>query len=114
MSTRLSACVAELRTRLTPEDEGSLWILFLDHAEGEVIMAAAFDRAMLHIDAEMIQSLRDMICEVPASAVLLAVPRADALPLTADKELVSCLLVSPPKSAPARRAGVISQIPGSR
>jgi hypothetical protein len=87
MSTWLSACVADVRTRLTEEDEDSLWLLFLDHAEGEVIMATAFDRAMVHVDAEMARNLWHLIRRIPAAAVLLVVPRGEGLPCKADLDL---------------------------
>jgi DNA repair protein RadC len=87
MSTWLSACVADVRTRLTPEDEGSLWVLFLDHPRGEVLIATAFDRVMDSIDAEMTRNLRHLIGRIPTASVLLVVPRGEGVPCKADLDL---------------------------
>jgi DNA repair protein RadC len=87
MSTWLSACVADVRTRLTPEDEGSLWVLFLDHPRGEVLIATAFDRVMDSIDAEMTRNLRHLIGKIPTASVLLVVPRGEGVPCKADLDL---------------------------
>jgi hypothetical protein len=94
MSTWLSACVTDVRTRLTPEDEGSLWVLFLDHPRGDVLIATAFDQAMDSIDAEMTRNLQHLIWMIPAAAVLLVVPRREGLPCKADLDLWQRLRLS--------------------
>lgn len=83
--------VRDLRVRLTPGDDGSLWLLFLDGPRGEVILATAVDDAMAHVDAQMTRNLIRVLGHVPAGAVLLAVPRADGRPLPVDRRLWSDL-----------------------
>lgn len=87
MSDWLGTCVHEVRTRLTEDDEGSLWILFLDRPEGEVLTAVAFDGAMEQIDATMTDNLQRLITAVSAPAVLLVVSRIDGQPRSSDIEL---------------------------
>ena len=76
-----------LRTQLRREDEGSLWLLFLDDPHGDVVLATSFEGAMAHVDAELTRNLVRIISHVPSAAVLLAVPRADGQPLNVDKRL---------------------------
>jgi hypothetical protein len=87
MSDWLGTCVREVRTRLTEDDEGSLWVLFLDRPGGEVLTAVAFDDAMEHIDAAMTGNLQRLINAVSAPAVLLVVPRVDGQPGNSEIEL---------------------------
>ncbi len=88
MSVWLDARVREVRRRLTSDDEGSLWVLFLDRPGGEVIIAAVFDRAMADLDPEVIRNLGHLIAVVSAPATLLIVPRADGAPHAMDAELL--------------------------
>lgn len=91
MPNWLDQRVCDLRVRLTPGEDGSLWLLFLDGPQGEVILASAFDDAMAHVDAQMTRNLVRILGHVPAVAVLLAVPRADGRPLPVDRQLWSDL-----------------------
>jgi len=91
MANWLDDRIYGLRGRLTPADEGSLWLLFLDGPRGEVILASAFADAMAHVDAQMTRNLVRILDHVPAVAVLLAVPRADGRPLPVDRQLWSDL-----------------------
>jgi hypothetical protein len=96
MATWLCERVSDVRARLRPDDEGSLWLLFLDHVQGEVILATAFDGIVDPSNFQMTRGLRRIISEVPSPAVLLVVPRADAQPLAADRDLWNGLSASPP------------------
>jgi hypothetical protein len=87
MATWLCEHVSDVRTRLCPDDEGSLWLLFLDQLQGEAILATAFDGIVDPSNFQVTRGLRRIISEVPSPAVLLVVPRADGLPLAVDKEL---------------------------
>jgi hypothetical protein len=95
MATWLCGLVSDVRARLRPDDEGSLWLLFLDQVQGEVIVATAFDSTVDPSNFEVTRGLRRIISEVPSPAVLLVVPRADGLPLAVDKELWSELNAAP-------------------
>jgi hypothetical protein len=95
MATWLCERVSDVRVRLRPDDEGSLWLLFLDHVQGEVILATAFDGIVDPSNFQVTRGLRRIISEVPSPAVLLVVPRADGLPLAVDNELWSELTASP-------------------
>ena len=89
MDLWLTARVAEVRRRLTPGDEGSLWILWLDAPQGEPLIAAAVDHATAELDAELLKNLAATIDEVGAAAVLLAVPRRLGVPDAVDRRLWS-------------------------
>lgn len=91
MPSWLDDRLRDLRGQLTPRDEGSLWLLFLDEPRGEVLLASAFAGAMAQVDAQMTRSLVRIIGQVPAAAVLLAVPRTDGQPLAVDRRLWSDL-----------------------
>jgi hypothetical protein len=97
VATWLDERVREVRTRFAPDDEGSLWLLFLSSDRGEVMVAAAFDGPVDLSDYQMVRNLRRVINAVPSPAVLLVIPRADGLPVAADKELWS-ELTAPPKT----------------
>lgn len=72
--------------RLTPSDEGSLWLLFFDDPCGEPVVASAIDGGMAHLD-EILPNLLMIIDDVGAKAVLLAVPRRSGRPQPVDRRL---------------------------
>jgi hypothetical protein len=87
MQSWLDQRVAELRARLTADDEGGLWLLLFDDPFGEPILAAAFDGAMWNMDAQLTRNLAMIIREVPAKSVLVAIPRSDGRPRAVDLHL---------------------------
>lgn len=87
MSTWLDDRIQDMRAHLTPADEGSLWLLLLDKPLGAVVLACAVDDAMTHLDAGMASNLARIVREVPATAMLLVVPRADGRPRDVDRWL---------------------------
>lgn len=89
MDMWLADRVAEIRTRLMPGDEGSLWILWLDGPQGEPVLACGIEGAMAELDDELVKNLATTIEEVGAAAVLLAVPRRVGVPDAVDRRLWS-------------------------
>ncbi len=79
--------VREIRTQLTREDEGALWVLFLDDPHGSPLLATPFHDAMEQMDRQLMANLAGVIKEVGSKAVLLAVPRQQGAPLKADRLL---------------------------
>ena len=87
MERWLSETIDEIRERLVPADEGSLWLLFFDEPLHEPLVASAFDGAMAHVDTQMIRNLAQIIDAAPADAVLVAVPRSDGVPRPVDRRM---------------------------
>jgi hypothetical protein len=85
MERWLSETINEIREKLTPSDEGSLWLLFFDEPLHEPLIASAFDDAMAHVDAQMTRNIAQIIDGAPADAVLVAVPRRDGVPRPVDR-----------------------------
>lgn len=82
-----SDTIDEIRERLTPGDEGSLWLLFFEEPLREPLVATAFDDAMAHVNARLPRNIAEIIDATPADAVLLAVPRQDGAPRPVDQQL---------------------------
>ena len=87
MDLWLSETIDEIRQRLAPGDEGSLWLLYFDEPLREPLLASAFDDAMAHVDSRLTRNIATIIEGVPVDAVLLAVPRRDGLPRAVDRQL---------------------------
>lgn len=83
--------VQEIRQQLTPQDDGSLWILYLEDPYGEALLASAVTDAMAQMDRQMTENLGMIITSVAPKAVLLVVPRRDGKPLAVDSQLWSDL-----------------------
>ncbi len=79
--------VQEIRQRLAPQDEGSLWIFYLEDPYGEALLASAVADAMAQMDRHMTENLAMIITSVAPKAVLLVVPRSDGKPLAVDSQL---------------------------
>lgn len=86
MELWLSQTIDEIRDRVMPDDEGSLWLLFFDEPLCEPLVGAAFDGAMAHVDSEMTRNIALIIDTAPADAVLVAVPRRDGAPRPVDRQ----------------------------
>ena len=93
MSSWRGERIAEIRGRLVANDEGALWLLFLDDPYGEPIFASAIDGAMAEMDAQLTRNVAAIINELGVKAVLLAVPRRDGRPLSVDRQLWSDLQI---------------------
>jgi hypothetical protein len=87
MDLWLSETIVEIRQRLQPNDEGSLWLLFFDEPLREPLVATAFDDAMAHIEGQLTRNIAHIIDGTPADAVLVAVPRRDGAPRPVDRQL---------------------------
>ena len=87
MDVWLKVTIDEIRERLQPNDEGSLWLLFFDEPLLEPLVATAYDDAMAHVDARLTENIAKIIDAVPADAVLVAVPRRDGAPGPLDRQL---------------------------
>jgi hypothetical protein len=86
MDRWLDETIDDIRERVQPGDEGSLWLLFFDEPPREPLVAAAFDDAMAHVDEQMIRNVAQIIDAAPAEAVLVAVPRRDGVPRPVDRQ----------------------------
>ena len=86
----LATFAAEIRDRLTPDDEGAIWALYLDR-EDRPLLASAIEDGMAHITDERLHALVYVLANVGAHAVLVAIPRRDGSPLDADRRLQRAL-----------------------
>lgn len=77
----------EIRTQLNPQDEGSLWVLFLDDPHGPPLLATPIEGAMDEMDGQLAGNLAMIINKVGSKAVLLAVPRRRGTPHKHDRQL---------------------------
>lgn len=77
----------EIRAQLKPQDEASLWVLFLDDPHGAPILAAPIEGAMDHLDRQLLVNLAMVIDNVGSKAVLLAIPRRGGTLEEADRQL---------------------------
>src|SRR4051812_8651392 len=89
-TTRIPALVAELRTRITPADEGSIWALYLD-ADHRPLLATAADDGLAQLDEQAIRTLAYVLGNVGADAVVVALPRSEGRPYDADRRLYRTL-----------------------
>ena len=85
MSTWLKETVAEIRERMTSDDEASLWTLFFDNPEGEPLLASAIDNAMNEMDDDGLRKFAWITKSIGVTAVLFAVIRADGKPRPEDR-----------------------------
>ena len=84
--TWLADRVAEIRERLTGDDEGDLWALFLD--EGNMpMLAIAVTRMLPELDETLLRNLAHILEDVGAAGVLLAIPRRRGAPMRVDRAL---------------------------
>lgn len=77
---------ADIRCNIEHGDEGAVWVLFADE-QRVVQMAIAIGPAGDELGAVEFDSLAAVIDEVDAPAVLIAIPRADGMPLACDWRL---------------------------
>ncbi|MGH8891488.1 MAG: hypothetical protein ACRDV3_17210 [Acidothermaceae bacterium] len=77
---------AEIRSKLRPCDEGAVWVLFADECR-VVQMAMAIEPDGTELGALEYDSLTQVIGDVDAPTVLIAVPRADGIPFASDWRL---------------------------
>jgi hypothetical protein len=87
MTTWLDARVAEIRERVAPDDEASLWTLFFSDPDGEPTVASAVTNAMNEIDIELVRRFAAIVDGVSATACLFAVVRDDGRPRPEDRQL---------------------------
>ena len=83
----LQARVTEIRSHMTPEDEGSHWSLFFDDPRAAPVVASAVDGAMKQMDDDLLRTIARIIGEVPAPACLVAVIRWDGTPRPGDHRM---------------------------
>lgn len=86
-TTWLDHRIAEVREKLTPADEASLWTLFFHVLQGQPAVACAIDGAMDEMDLDLLRKYAAIVNGVPAAGCLLAVIRADGRPRPADRQL---------------------------
>ena len=87
MSEWLEDRVVQIRERMTPDDEASLWTLFFDDPEGEPAVASVIDGAMHEMNLELVRRFAEVTADVGALAVLFAVIRRDGYPRPEDRQL---------------------------
>ena len=85
MSVWLEEMVTEIRERMTPEDEASLWTLFFDDPAGEPLAASAIDNAMNEMDDDGLGRFAWVTQSIGANACLFAVIRSDGKPRPEDR-----------------------------
>ena len=85
--------VQEVRARITPADEASLWTLFFSELDGEPIVASAVVGAMNEMDLELLRRLVEIAEGVGAEGCLFAVIRHDGRPQPVDIEAWRALRV---------------------
>ena len=83
----LEARVAEIRQRMTPDDDGSHWSMFFDDPHDAPVIASAVDGAMNEMDDCLLRSIARIIAEVPAPACLVAVIRQGGTPRPEDHQM---------------------------
>lgn len=79
--------IREIRERMMPDDEASLWTLIFDDPAGEPLLASAFEGAMSRLDLDWLSNFARILEEVGAAAYLLAVIRHDGRPRPEDQQL---------------------------
>lgn len=79
--------VAEIRVRMVPGDEASLWALLFDDAGSEPLMATAIDGAMNEMTPELLGRWVSILEALPVRSVLFAVIRQDGRPRVEDRQL---------------------------
>lgn len=79
--------VREIRERVTPDDEASLWTLFFDDPVGKPVLAQAVDRGDNQLDADWLPNFARLLELVGAAACLLAIIRRDGRPRPQDQQL---------------------------
>lgn len=87
MTGWLDRRVQEVRTLQRANEEGSLWLLFLDRQEGDVLVSAAISNAMEHLDALLVHNVLVILGHLPSAPVLMAIPRLDGHPREVDRRL---------------------------
>jgi DNA repair protein RadC len=85
--------IQEIRDRLVANDEGALWLLFLDDPYGPPILASAIDGAMAEMNAQLTRNVAVIVNQLAVKAVLLAIPRKNGTPQAADRKLWSDLQI---------------------
>lgn len=88
------ARVGEIRDRMSDDDEGTLWVLFLDDPRGEPLTGIAVDALAAEgagYDDDALEGLAALLDEARPAAVLLAVSRASGTPHPADVRLLESL-----------------------
>ena len=85
--------IQEIRDRLVANDEGALWLFFLDDPYGAPILASAIDGAMAEMDAQLTRNVAMIVNQLAVKAVLLAIPRKNGTPQAADRKLWSDLQI---------------------
>src|SRR3954471_9914286 len=81
----LTTFAAEVRDNVTPDDEGTVWALFMDGA-GRPLLATSVSE-----HREEPHALAYLLANVGADAVAIAVVRRDSTPLDADRKLFGAL-----------------------
>jgi DNA repair protein RadC len=89
----LRTFVDELRGRLGPTDEGTIWALYVD-AHDRSLLATQVDAAgRSHSGAERLTEVAYLLGNAGAHGVVVAVPRRDGQPTPADREFLRRLRV---------------------
>jgi hypothetical protein len=87
MDAWLTARLSEIRERLTPADEGSLWLLAFDDPTGKPVLAVAIADAIRHLDDSFVRNLVRVTDGIGARAVMFVVPRRTGQPHDGDHRL---------------------------
>jgi hypothetical protein len=87
MSTWRDDRVREIRARLQPGDEGSLWMLLFDDPLGEPLAGTAISEAMENLDQAGTEHLASLLRRFEVRAALLAIVRRDGAPRPEDRRL---------------------------
>ncbi|MDQ1704521.1 MAG: hypothetical protein QOF18_887 [Frankiaceae bacterium] len=77
---------AELRGRLAPDSEGSLWLALVDR-RGRLALCAPVDEGTHHIDELFLRDLAGLIRTFDVPVVALVVHRASGRPTRTDRQL---------------------------
>jgi hypothetical protein len=87
MTEWLNEQVAGIRARLSPEDEGALWLLFCSDPEGDALLAVSFDDFIDNYDAELLNGLATVLNGIGVESVLLAAIRRKGRPSAVEVRL---------------------------
>jgi hypothetical protein len=78
--------VADLRDKIGPDDEATVWVLFVDE-ERHLRVGMAIESDGRVLGAPEFDSLTEIIDDIDPPAVLIAVSRVSGEPLPADRQL---------------------------
>lgn len=90
MTEWMHARVREIRERMAPDDEETLWVLYFDDPNGEPATGSAIVDGARY-DADGLRALAGVIDELRPPAVLLAVTRRSGTPRPSDARLLTDL-----------------------